>query len=195
MTAPGWYHAETDPVGTNRYWDGERWVGDAVAVPGAGGFDAGGYFAEGSTAVSTFPSGLKTLAIIVSVFKALGWVVLLISTIWVASFYDDANDLEEAIGDSFDFSGIVGALVASFAVVLIIGGALLFFQFRAAAKENASSLFVVALIMTILDGLSLLLLLLGAIGDSDGGSFVIVVMYLATFVAQLMVTIKAKQAS
>lgn len=40
MTASGWYHAEGDPPGTTRYWDGERWVGDpqysgTPAPPGA----------------------------------------------------------------------------------------------------------------------------------------------------------------
>lgn len=35
MTTPGWYHAEGDPQGTTRYWDGERWVGDPVNTPAA----------------------------------------------------------------------------------------------------------------------------------------------------------------
>ncbi len=26
-TPPGWYHAEGDPVGTQRYWDGVQWQG------------------------------------------------------------------------------------------------------------------------------------------------------------------------
>lgn len=29
--APGWYHAEGDPEGTVRYWDGEQWIGGPVA--------------------------------------------------------------------------------------------------------------------------------------------------------------------
>lgn len=29
--APGWYHAEGDPVGTVRYWDGGRWVGEPTS--------------------------------------------------------------------------------------------------------------------------------------------------------------------
>lgn len=35
MTAPGWYNAAGDPPGTQRYWDGNAWVGDPVAVPAA----------------------------------------------------------------------------------------------------------------------------------------------------------------
>lgn len=28
MTEPGWYHATGDPEGTQRYWDGNQWVGE-----------------------------------------------------------------------------------------------------------------------------------------------------------------------
>ena len=35
MNAAGWYHAEGDPPGTTRYWDGERWVGDPQYSGGA----------------------------------------------------------------------------------------------------------------------------------------------------------------
>lgn len=48
----GWYHAEGDPPGTQRYWDGSTWQGGpqaaagvggpAVAIPGMGG-DPSGY--------------------------------------------------------------------------------------------------------------------------------------------------------
>lgn len=32
-TAAGWYHAEGDPPGTTRYWDGSQWIGEPVAPP------------------------------------------------------------------------------------------------------------------------------------------------------------------
>jgi len=44
MTEPGWYQADGDPAGTNRYWDGELWIGEPVAAapattrPGSPGF-------------------------------------------------------------------------------------------------------------------------------------------------------------
>lgn len=38
---PGWYHAEGDPPGTQRYWDGVTWQGGPQAVPGAE--NAGGF--------------------------------------------------------------------------------------------------------------------------------------------------------
>lgn len=34
---PGWYYADGDPAGTQRYWDGATWQGGPQAVPGAEG--------------------------------------------------------------------------------------------------------------------------------------------------------------
>jgi uncharacterized RDD family membrane protein YckC len=38
---PGWYYAQGDPPGTQRYWDGTSWVGAPQPVPGAGGMAIG----------------------------------------------------------------------------------------------------------------------------------------------------------
>ncbi len=32
---PGWYYAQGDPAGTQRYWDGSSWQGGPQPVPGA----------------------------------------------------------------------------------------------------------------------------------------------------------------
>ena len=29
----GWYHAQGDPPGTQRYWDGGQWLGEPQAMP------------------------------------------------------------------------------------------------------------------------------------------------------------------
>ncbi|MEM7339710.1 MAG: RDD family protein [Actinomycetota bacterium] len=34
-TPPGWYYAQGDPPGTQRYWDGAQWVGEPEPVGGA----------------------------------------------------------------------------------------------------------------------------------------------------------------
>ena len=34
---PGWYYAQGDPPGTQRYWDGQSWIGAPQPVPGAAG--------------------------------------------------------------------------------------------------------------------------------------------------------------
>ncbi len=40
--APGWYYAQGDPPGTQRYWDGAAWQGGPQPVAGAGGAMVGG---------------------------------------------------------------------------------------------------------------------------------------------------------
>lgn len=41
---PGWYYAQGDPPGTQRWWDGSQWVGGPVAATTAApGFAAPGY--------------------------------------------------------------------------------------------------------------------------------------------------------
>lgn len=35
LQPPGWYYAQGDPPGTQRYWNGETWEGDPQPVPGA----------------------------------------------------------------------------------------------------------------------------------------------------------------
>ncbi|MEM7325220.1 MAG: RDD family protein [Actinomycetota bacterium] len=39
----GWYYAQGDPPGTQRYWDGSMWQGDAQPVPGGGSRDLFGH--------------------------------------------------------------------------------------------------------------------------------------------------------
>lgn len=34
-TPPGWYAAEGDPPGTQRWWDGNQWVGEPQPIPSA----------------------------------------------------------------------------------------------------------------------------------------------------------------
>lgn len=33
LPRPGWYHAQDDPPGTVRWWDGEQWIGGPTASP------------------------------------------------------------------------------------------------------------------------------------------------------------------
>ena len=45
---PGWYYAQGDPPGTQRYWDGSQWQGGPQAVPAEGG--AASYGTQAGTA-------------------------------------------------------------------------------------------------------------------------------------------------
>lgn len=59
---PGWYYAQGDPPGTQRYWDGSSWQGGPQPVPGAEGAMAesvGGSLAEpGKRIVARFIDGI-----------------------------------------------------------------------------------------------------------------------------------------
>ena len=43
----GWYHAEGDPVGTKRYWDGSMWVGGPTTMTAENGGGSGSAAAVG----------------------------------------------------------------------------------------------------------------------------------------------------
>lgn len=158
MTAPGWYNAEGDPPGSQRYWDGAQWVGEPVFEPSAvgappapgqspaeGGF---AYVSADTNAPSAFPSGLKVTAIILSVLKAIPLVFALIGGIWLAVA---SNELDNEFGDSGLFDDLIGAALVFLFAFIIIGGALIGTQFAGALKERPILLFVPALIMAIID--------------------------------------------
>ncbi len=55
-TPPGWYYAEGDPPGTNRFWDGSQWQGGPQPAQAAGPapqqFGFGQAFTEASQATT-----------------------------------------------------------------------------------------------------------------------------------------------
>lgn len=85
-TPPGWYHAEGDPPGTQRYWDGFAWQGGPQTVPTAptpnqwGTAPYPGAYA-GSPALHFPEASQATTALVLSIlgffccgiFSAIGW--------------------------------------------------------------------------------------------------------------------------
>lgn len=162
MAEAGWYRAEGDPPGTQRYWDGTRWVGDPVYEPSSvppppppgGGYGAPGAYAYGGPVVaSTFPTGLKVTAIVMSVLKAIPLVFLAIAAIFLAGIGDD---FDEEFSDFGGFDDLFDAAAAVLFVMVLVGGVLLGFQFAGAIKERPIMLFVPALIIALLDALLVL---------------------------------------
>lgn len=157
MTAAGWYRGEGDPPGTQRYWDGTQWVGDPVYEPVAAPVPPppppGGAAYTYATPVvaSAFPSGLKVIAIVLSVLKAIPLVFFGIAVIFLAGV---SNDIEDEFGDiGLGLDGLLGAAIAIFVVLILVGGLLLGFQLAGAIKERPIMLFVPALVMALLDAL------------------------------------------
>ena len=66
MMQPGWYYAEGDPPGSQRYWDGELWQGGPVFPPNnpqTGGYLQYGYFPESSQATTALVLGILGLVV------------------------------------------------------------------------------------------------------------------------------------
>ncbi len=57
---PGWYYAQGDPQGTQRYWDGTGWQGGPQAVPGS---ESAGL--AGSGGRNAAPNGKRFVAFLV----------------------------------------------------------------------------------------------------------------------------------
>ncbi len=58
---PGWYYAQGDPPGTQRYWDGSQWQGAPQPVGGAPDAGFGGAVGTGSMA----PTGDRFVAFLI----------------------------------------------------------------------------------------------------------------------------------
>lgn len=51
----GWYHAEGDPPGTQRYWDGSAWQGGPQAAPDGGGLGGAAFGGAAAQAMTSMP--------------------------------------------------------------------------------------------------------------------------------------------
>ncbi len=168
---PGWYEAEGDPPGTQRYWDGQVWVGHPVyeptpmpaqppvmvpppqplvAVPPP----PAGYGYAPVPNVSTFPAAVKALAIILSVLKAIPLAFMAIALLWLIAAtraIDDEFDDFEGF-DDFNLDGLLDSASVVLGGILVIGFLLLLFQFIGAIREKPLMVFIPALIMALIDG-------------------------------------------
>ena len=158
MAEQGWYNAAGDPPGTQRYWDGNQWLGDAVyepATPATIPPPPGGYaYAAEAVAAPTFPRALKAIAIILSILKVIPLGFVTFGLIIVASVANDFDDELGAIG--FGLDGLLGAALVVLLVLALVGALLLGFQFVGALKERPMMVFIPALLMSLLDGLATL---------------------------------------
>lgn len=136
----GWYFAQGDPPGTERYWSGSAWEGTYRAV---GGFSP--------TEVETpeiFPAWAKVLAWVLTVLKVIPLLFLaLLVALWGA--------VTEQIQDETDFefrSFSIVILVIGIAVV-VAGAAVLLGQLIAVMKGQPGRAAVWSGLLTALDAL------------------------------------------
>lgn len=137
---PGWYFAQGDPPGTERYWNGAAWEGTYRAV--------GGFSPVEATKPQGFPAWAKVVAWILTVLKAIPLLGLaLLVVLWGAI----TQEIQDEVDFEFrDFSLIV--LFIGLGVVLV-GVVLLLGQLVAVSKEQPGKAAVWAGILTALDAL------------------------------------------
>ncbi|MEE9417096.1 MAG: DUF2510 domain-containing protein [Acidimicrobiales bacterium] len=194
--AAGWHVATGDPSGTERYWDGTAWVGQPrpIAVPmplpappvhqpaAPGPYsqvpDAG--YAAPATREVEIPDGLKTLAITLSVLKALPLLATFLIMLVATSF------LEEIVPE---LRGVAYAVMAVFTVILVVLGGLLVGQVAAARKGRPGNLVVWASILAVFDALNLA----SNISDGVGTQTMIVASMTAAQVFVVVWAVRTKQ--
>jgi uncharacterized RDD family membrane protein YckC len=102
----GWYYAQGDPPGTQRYWDGMQWLGEPRAVPtdtpafsvGYGGAPSGrrradagkrfiAFLVDAAIFIGIYVVGLILIAIASSIADALGALIgLLLALVYLGYF-------------------------------------------------------------------------------------------------------------
>ncbi len=80
--APGWYYAQGDPPGTQRYWDGSSWQGGPQPVAGAGG-------AAGGAGAMKAENGDRFVAFLIDVGIIIAAYIVMLILIAIASAISD----------------------------------------------------------------------------------------------------------
>lgn len=114
---PGWYYAQGDPPGTQRYWDGQSWIGTPQPVPGAAG-PGGQVMVDGNLATP----GSRIVARIID---GVIWVAISAMAGAIFGSFDavasgSLTDLEDVSVGSAVAAGLLStALVAAYEILMI----------------------------------------------------------------------------
>ncbi len=106
MQPPGWYYAQGDPPGTQRYWDGSQWqggpqqIGQSPPAAGLGGFGTSSGQSKNAEIGPRFIAYLIDVAILIPVYVVALIVIAIIGSI----------------------SDVLGALVAAILYLAIVAG-------------------------------------------------------------------------
>lgn len=94
---PGWYYAEGDPPGTQRYWDGAQWQGDPQTVGDTAGAAGGGANGTGELA----ENGQRIIAWLIDVAVFIG-IAIVMSILGVI-----LGAISDVLGTLFSLFGFV----------------------------------------------------------------------------------------
>lgn len=134
------------------------------------------------------PDGLKVLAIVLSVVKAIPLALMLIGLFLFVVFAESIDDVNNDLDGILD--GAIIAIVLIGLIIIAIGATLLWVQARGVVKNRLLGVLVVAAVMAALD----LVILLGTIfgDDPDTGGIVVMALVFGAQAAVLGLTIQAR---
>ena len=137
----GWYFAQGDPPGTERYWNGSSWEGTYRAV---GGFSPS--VATARPDAGEFPANANVLAWVVTVLKAIPLILLALVVALFSAVQDEIEaETDLNVDEVTSIIYIVGGLMIVIGLVLLVG------QMRAILQKNLGQATVWAGIMTAID--------------------------------------------
>lgn len=210
QTPAGWYHAEGDPPGSYRQWDGTRWVGEPVfpepaGQPGAGQFQppmgapAGGGGAPFGATPHLVEPGSRIGGRLID---ALVWIVVGIITSWpiISDTFSEAMDAAQEGRDPEEVEISLGlALVTSLINIVLIVGYEVFMNTRFGGtfgkravsarivKEDGSDLDTTTALMRMVPYLAVQVLgLLLLLAGSGGGFLQLLVFFLVGLAGLIM---------
>lgn len=111
--APGYYHAEGDPAGTVRYWDGSQWTG-APMPPPPGSMPAGGTFSQDRFGSVGIRIGAALLDVLFVLIVAFAFIIPLV----LADVADDYGDA--SVNANFSVSGFLVTLISMAVNVFLV---------------------------------------------------------------------------
>lgn len=114
---PGWYYAQGDPPGTQRYWDGQSWIGTPQPIPGAAG-PGGQVTAESNLATP----GARILGRIIDgvIWVMIGGIIAGMFGTFGAVASGNLGDVDDISTGSLILSGLLStALIAGYEILMI----------------------------------------------------------------------------
>lgn len=129
----GWYHGAGDPPGTQRWWDGEMWVGDAVPAPvpqAMPGGQPGAYgappapapFAEKSEAVTALVLGILAF-LCCQLTSPFAWIIGQRELDAIEAGRRDPSNQSVAMAGKV--LGIIGSVLLLLGAVVLIGAVII----------------------------------------------------------------------
>ena len=182
QAVPGWYFAQGDPPGTERYWNGAMWEGTYRA--------AGGFTPTEVVRPLGLPGWVKVVAWILTILKMLPMLAL---GVLLAAWGAVTQELEGEV--DFEFRDFSIAVLVIGGGVLLVGVVLLLGQLVSVMKEQPGRSAIWSGILTALDAIVTIPAVLAAGVDGSSPLVVVFVLQAGLFAFVLKTWIDRRAAS